>query len=119
MSFSTNLLAVSRALIQKYGQSMAIERVAEGAYDPTDGTVAIGTTTNYTVFGAPVDYTSNEVDNTNIRVGDIKVWLEKPTTETPLVGDVVTIDSADLRIVDIVTLKAQGLDVVYKLQCRV
>lgn len=118
MSFSTNLIATARALIQKYGQSMVIERVAEGAYDVSDGSVAAGTTTNYTAYGAPMDYTSSEVDGKTIRVSDIKVWLEKPTTQTPLVGDIITIDSVDLRIINVVKLKAQGLDIVYKLQCR-
>ena len=118
MSFSTRLIATGRALIQKYGQSMAVERVAEGAYDITDGTVAAGTTTNYTAYGAPMDYTSSEVDGKTIRMSDIKVWLEKPTTVTPLVGDIITIDTVDLRIVNVVKLKAQGSDIVYKLQCR-
>ena len=118
MSLATTLIATGRRLIQKYGQSMSIERVAEGAYDVSDGSVAAGTTTNYTAYGAPMDYSSNEVDGKTVRKTDVKVWLEKPTTVTPLVGDIITIDSADLRIVDVVKLKAQDNDIVYKLQCR-
>ncbi len=119
MSLATVLTAVGRNLIQKYGQSMAIVRVTEGAYNVADGSVAAGTTTNYTAYGAPVDYTSNEIDGKTIRQSDTKVWLEKPTTVTPLVGDVITIDSLDLRVVDVISYKTQGSDIVYKLQCRV
>lgn len=112
------MIATARTLIQKYGQSMSIQRVAEGAYDPTDGTVAAGTTTNYSAYGAPVDYNANEIDNKTIRINDIKVWLEVPTTETPVIGDVVTFDSTAFRIMNVETLKAQGSDIVYKLQVR-
>ena len=119
MSFATNLITTGRTIIQKNGQSLSITRVAEGAYNVADGTVATGTTTNYTAYGAPVDYTANEIDGKSIRQSDIKVWLEKPTSVTPLVGDVVTIDSVAHKVVDVITYKAQGSDIVYKLQCRI
>ena len=119
MSFSTNLIAVGRRLIQKYGENITLQRVAEGAYDVSDGTVAAGTTTNYTAYGAPVDYNNNEIDDKSIRKADVKLWLEKPTSQTPTVGDTATFNSKTYRVIDVENLRAQGVDVVYILQCRV
>ena len=119
MSFATNMIAVGRRLIQKYGESMTMQRVAEGAYDPTDGSVAAGTTTNYTAYGAPVDYNQEEVDGSSIRTTDVKLWLELPTTEVPLIGDTATFNSTTYRVWNVENLRVQGTDVVYILQLRV
>lgn len=119
MSFATEMIACARDLIQEFGESVSIQRVAEGAYDPTDGTVAAGTTTNYSAYGAPVDYNTNEIDGNTIRINDIKLWLETPTTgEVPAIGDVVTLNSTAYRVMNVEQLRAQGSDIVYLLQLR-
>ena len=119
MSFSTNMIAVGRRLIKKYGELITLQRVAEGAYVPTTGAVGAGTTTNYTAYGAPVDYNQSEVDGTTIRTSDTRLWLEVPTTVTPLVGDTATFNSVTQRVISVEKLRAQGNDVVYALQLRV
>jgi len=119
MSFATNLTSVGRRLIQAYGESITLQRVVEGAYDVSDGSVAAGTTTNYTAKGHPSEYNNNEIDDTSIRKADIKLWLEKPTTQVPTVGDTATLNSETYRVIDVQNLRAQGVDVVYILQCRI
>lgn len=119
MTFATNLIAVGRRLVRNYGESIELQRVAEGVYNPAAGTVATGTTTNYTAYGAPVDFNRDEVDNTSIRKSDVKLWLEKPTTVVPTIGDTATFNSITYRVVNVETLKAQGSDIVYILQCRI
>lgn len=118
MSFSTNLIAVARRLLNTYGEELTFTRVAEGAYDPSNGTVGAGSTTNYTADSAPVAYNANEVDNTTIKANDIGLWIEKPASETPAVGDTVVLNSATYRIINIETYRAQGTDIVYKAQLR-
>lgn len=119
MSFATNMIATARRLIQTYGESITLQRVAEGAYVPTTGAVGAATTTNYTAYGAPVDYNQAEVDGATIRTTDIKLWLELPTTVTPLVGDTATFNSVTHRVITVEKLRAQGSEIVYVLQLRV
>lgn len=118
MSFSTNLIAVARRLLNSYGEELTFTRVTEGAYNVADGTVAAGTTTNYTADCAPVDYNTDEVDDKTILKNDIGLWIEKPASETPAVGDTVVLNSKTYRVVSIETLRAQGTDIVYKAQLR-
>lgn len=118
MSFSTNLIATARRLLSTYGESISLTRVAEGAYNVADGTVAAGTTTNYSADGHPFNYSAEEVDDTTVRSTDLGLWLAKPTSETPAVGDTATVNSIVYRVVNVEQLRAQGTDVVYKLQLR-
>lgn len=118
MSFSTNLTATARKLLNTYGEELTFTRVAEGAYDPTNGTVAAGTTTNYTADALPVDYNADEVDDKTILKNDIGLWIEKPASETPAVGDTVVLNSATYRLINVQTYRAQGTDIVYRAQLR-
>lgn len=118
MSFSTNLIAVARRLLNTYGEELTFTRVAEGAYNVADGTVAAGTTTNYTADCASVDYNADEVDDKTILKNDIGLWIEKPASEVPAVGDTVVLNSATYRLINVQTYRAQGTDIVYRAQLR-
>lgn len=118
MSFSTNLIAIARRLLNDYGESISLSRVTEGAYDPTDGSVAAGSTTNYSADGHPFNYTPAEVDDTTIKSTDLGLWLAKPTSQTPIIGDIATVNSLAYRVINVEQYRAQGTDVVYKLQLR-
>lgn len=118
MSFSTNLTATARRLLDTHGESISLTRVAEGAYNVSDGTVATGTTTNYSADGHPFNYAVEEIDDTTIRSTDLGLLLAKPTSETPAVGDTVTVNSIAYRVINVEQLRAQSNDVVYKLQLR-
>jgi hypothetical protein len=83
MSFSSNLTAVARTLLDKYGEAITLQRVAEGAYDTSDGTVSAGTTTNYSVDGHPFNYSQDQIDQKSIRQTDLGLYLAKPTSVTP------------------------------------
>jgi len=113
------MIATARRLIQKYGENITLQRVVEGAYDVSDGSVSSGTTTNYSAKGHPAEYSNDEVDGKSIRKSDVKLWLEKPTTQVPTVGDTATLNSKTYKIINVDHLRAQGVDVVYILQCRI
>jgi hypothetical protein len=120
MSLSTTMIALARTELEDKGRAVSLQRVTEGAYDVTDGTVGAATTVNYSAFGLPDGYSAFEIDGTSIRNSDIKLWLSTPTTgEVPLVGDTATIDSVVHRIVNVNKIVAQGSNLIYELQCRI
>lgn len=118
MSFSTNLISVGRRLLQTYGEELTFTRTVEGAYNPADGTTGAPTVTNFTAYSAPFDYEADEIDDKTILKNDIGLWVEKPTTEEPIVGDTVVLASETYKIVLVENLRAQGTNIVYKLQLR-
>ena len=120
MSFSTNLLVTARRLIQDYGQSISFARVVEGAFVPSTGAVGAGTTSSYTAYGAPMQYSSREIDNVSVMTNDVLIWVEVNTAgSVPALGDVATISTIAHRILDVQKVVAQGTTVVYKLQARI
>lgn len=118
MTFSSNLIATARRLLDTYGESISIQRVAEGAYDPTDGTVAAGTTINYSADGYPFNYSQDQIDQKSVRQTDLGLYLAKPTSVVPAVGDVATVNSVAYKVINVKPLRAQGSDVIYELQLR-
>jgi hypothetical protein len=120
MSLSTTMIALARKQLEDKGRAVTLQRVTEGAYDVTDGTVGAATTVNYSAYGLPDGYNSLEVDGTSIRNSDVKLWLSTPTTgEVPAVGDTATIDSVVHRIVNVGKIVSQGYNLIYELQCRI
>lgn len=109
---------MARDLLNKYGRSATFSRVTEGAYDPTDGTVAAGSSSNFSADVFLDTYNTAEINDTTVKYDDIKMYIEKPASDTPAVGDTVVIDSKTLRVLSVQTLAAQGQDIVYIAQCR-
>lgn len=118
MSISSNLTAMARRLLGAYGENLTFTRVTEGAYNVADGTVAAGSTTNYTADCAPIPYTADEIDDKTILKTDISLWIEKPTSEVPAVGDTVVLNSATYRLIEVETFRAEGTNVAYRAQLR-
>ena len=120
MSLATNNIALARRLLTKYGRAISLTRVTEGVYNVATGATAASSTTNYSAKGYPDGYNSFEADGTLIRLNDTKLWISTPTTgEVPEVGDTLVIDSKTLRIMNVGIINAQGVNVLYKLQCRI
>lgn len=120
MTFATNLLATARRLIQAYGQSISFARVVEGAFVPSTGAVGAGTTSSFTAYGAPMEYSTKEIDGVTILTTDLLIWVEvNSSSSVPAVGDVATISTVAYRVLDVQKQVAQGTTVVYKLQARI
>jgi hypothetical protein len=120
MTFATNLLATARRLIEAYGQSISFARVVEGSFVPSTGAVGAGTSSSYTAYGAPMQYSSREIDNVTVMTNDVLIWVEvNASSSIPIVGDVATLSTIAHRILDVQKLVAQGTTVVYKLQARI
>lgn len=121
MSFATNMQSVATTLLTKYGEAISLVNTVAGAYNPTTGEVATGTTTSYTGYGHPSPYkvselTSGKTDD-DILHTDLKVLLKSSTL--PVVGDIATMRGIAYRVMSVNHLSAQGLDIVYQLQLRI
>lgn len=118
MSFSSNMINTARTLLSSKGESISFTRVTEGAYNPATSAVASGTTTNYTADGLPTQFSKNEIDGDLIQSSDIRLILEKPSTETPAIGDTCVINSITYRVQDVTPIRAEGTDIFYIAQLR-
>lgn len=116
-AFSTRMKALASKLTAKYGQSVTVTRDVEGGFNPATGAVGTGTTTTFTMNCYPYPYTNEEIDGTMIEMGDIRLITEM--VQPPLVGDVVTLDAKQYRVMNVSKLTAQGEDVAYQLQLRI
>lgn len=116
-ALTDSLVATAQTLLTKYGESVSFTRVAEGAYDPATSGVAAGTTTNYSGYAVPTQYTRADVDGELIKASDIRLIVEQTTTE-PNTGDVVTVDGVVHRIMNVSPIKVTNVDIIYILQIR-
>lgn len=117
-AFSDSVTTIATNLLREFGESASFTRVEEGAYDASDGSVAAGSTTNYTGFVVPIDYIGKEIDGIYVLQGDIKLFVEKTSTE-PLRGDVVTLNSLAYRVMETKKFRVNGENLLYELQVRV
>lgn len=116
--FSDGIVVIATSLLREFGESASFTRIEEGVYDASDGTVGAGTTTNYTGFVVPVDYTGTDIDDVHVQQGDIKLFVEKTSTE-PLTGDVVVVDSITYRVMAAIKHRVNGANLLYELQVRI
>lgn len=117
MSLSTQLRDTAIQLLTDFGELVTASRKVEGAYDVSTGATAASTDTTYQGYGSSSQYFTREIDGEVIQLGDLILYFQTGTL--PLVGDVVTFDSKAYRVMDVQSLRAQGIDVVYKLQLRI
>lgn len=116
MAFKDRMQTVANTLLTNYGESITCQRVAEGAYDPANLSVAAGTITNYTGVGLPTDYRADEIDGVNVQLDDTLVIFYSATE--PFVGDTFTFNDITYRAIRVERIRAQGADVFYKVQVR-
>lgn len=107
---------ISADLLKEFGQILAIKRIAEKHYDPASGNNEI-VTENYSGYGCAFNYSTNEIDGTRIQTGDMVILLEK-TPVMPMIGDIVKLDSVEMRVINVERICPAGIDVLYKLQVR-
>ena len=117
MTFATNMQTVANNLLSTYGQTVTFSRTTQGAFTPSTGAVAAGTSTTYTAKVQPSEYKTEEINNQEVLYGDVKLLTYSITAV--LVGDTVSLDSVVYRVMSVVKTQAQGSTIVYKVQIRV
>ena len=116
MTFATDMQAVALDLLSEFGQQLTFTRYSSNDYNVATGGVDPVTSTTYTGYAHPSGYNRKDIDGVLIQENDIKVLLY--TTTTPALQDITTIDSNVYKIVNIDFVKAQGSNIIYKLQLR-
>lgn len=118
MSFYEDMRDVATDLIGDFGASLSVERDSEGAYDPATGVTSDSTTT-FTSKGIVSSFSNSEIDGTNIKVGDLSVFVKsKPSGWVPEIRDKVTINGVEYFIVNVQPLSPGGTDLAYQIQIR-
>lgn len=110
-ALSDSLLVLASDLLTEFGESVAVERVAEGAYNTATGGVAAGTTTNYTMQVSPLTDLHNNKDNSTVFNGVPTLVAYSATV--PLIGDEVTYNSVAYRLISVEATRLSGVSIIY------
>lgn len=116
MSFYEGLQATAGRLMGTYGRSVTLKRVTPGAFNPTTGTFAAGTTANHPFSAVITDFETAEIDGTLIQVGDKKL-IGQPPIE-PVVGDTLEDGSKTYRVERLLETKPGPVSLIYELHLR-
>ena len=115
--FSDEMQEAASELITELGEAVVCTRGNSGAYDPSDLSVANSPNVEYAGVGAPTQYGINEIDGINIKIDDTLMFFYS-TTE-PNVGDQFRFNSIDYNVIRVERVRAQGEDIMYKVQLRI
>lgn len=116
MSLSTTLRNVASKILVTQGQTVTIRHEAESAFNPESGERQ-SETIRFTASGVVDAFNKSELDAGGIEGGDIKFVLEA-AGNTPVNGDVVTIEGVDYRIMNVSPVSPAGVHIVYGLHLR-
>jgi hypothetical protein len=109
------LLDAVNTLLSKFGSSLTLTRVTGATYSASTGQVGTGTTTNFTIRGAFINYSDELMDGTIIRVGDRRLLVSPAgSTTTPQIGDIV----GGLKLIDVRVYAPAGVPVAWACQAR-
>ena len=119
MSFDHAKTAATAArLLARFGAPVTVTRETPGAYDPETGANGDGATETWALSGVKLDYSQREIDGTNIRVGDQRVYMSAVAGLDPQAGDALTLGEEVWRVVVPRTLAPAGVAVLLDVQVR-
>lgn len=104
-------------LLTRYGQTMTLRRITDGAYSAGASTQTV---VDETVTGAVFEYTAFEKQNSSIQIDDRKIMLAaKGMSAAPALTDQLIFGGTTFKIIPpIKPLSPAGVDVIYELQAR-
>lgn len=115
MSFYANLAATARRLLDQFGTTATLTRTTMGEYNPATG-AASQTTTTYICKAARFDYAQRDIDGTNIRVGDQRIYMD--ATVMPQTGDTIALGDRTYVVVTARSIDPALTAVLYDVQAR-
>lgn len=117
MTFSTDMYEVGLELLTELGEPITFVRDLVGSYSPMTGEVTdLSNNTPYTGYGHPSNYTLSQIDGTIIQQNDILLILS--SADTPIVNDIFTVGSVAYTALSVQKIRAQGMNIIYKVQLR-
>lgn len=117
MTLYNDLAATAVELLAEFGMPVTLVRVIPGAYDPDTGT-STNTTANHDGIGVKLDYEQREIDGTQIRRGDQRVYMAPDLAVTPRTGDTLTIGVESWQVIESRPLSPSGVVVLHDIQVR-
>lgn len=119
MSMGTDERAALAAELAVAGRSVTVTRTVPGSYDPSTGTTAGGTSTDYAGRGRIGDYSDKVRDGTLIQQNDRMVtWQPTDASFVPQEGDAVSDGTNTYKVVSFKTRELEGDWICYTLQVR-
>jgi hypothetical protein len=106
-------------LLNELGQLVLLTRAGAGdGYNPDTGFTEDGGEQVWSASGVEFAYTQREVDGSLIQSGDRRVLIAPDLGTMPQSGDVVTLGSYRLEVVESRPLQPAGVVVLHEVQAR-
>lgn len=110
--------ADASAMLAEFGEAVTIAFPGTPSFDPVTGApLSGGVGAQYTAKGYPGQYGANEVDDSVIKSGDIRLILER-IAQRPDVGCTALVDGVTYRVMAVRPVRKAGQDVIYICQLR-
>lgn len=109
-----------RSLVERFGESLTLESTSAGTYSATTRSYTGETTTTTTLRGAPVPYTTREIDGTTIVAGDVRFIIAgTPAPSTvPAEGHIIVWNSVRYRVLGTMPMAVGGQIAAYEVHAR-
>lgn len=101
-------------LIKKFGMTVTVTR--PGTVDRVDGDEVVIPATSFDVIGLREEYKPSEIDGTRIVAGDVKFLCQ--AVKHVKVGDLVSLNGTDYRVINPNPLQPAGATMLFQLQLR-
>ena len=104
--------------LQESGELAVFSYATTPVYDADSGDlISGGTAGTQTAYGYPENYSTAEIDGSNIMRGDIKLICSAGALR-PVVGWSCLLDSKNYRVMNCELIRESGVDVIYYVQLR-
>lgn len=114
MSFYSDIQNDVSDILKEFGLTYTFTHSEQGTYKPGTGQTP-KTETTYTAVGIKDTYNLDEMNNSSISQGDVKMYMEDASFN---VGDTVTFDGKNWKIMAATPIKPASEAVLYELQVR-
>lgn len=119
MSLALDLRNAATSVLRDLGKNGTISKTTTGTYDQTTGITSAGTTTAYSIRVALTAYANKDIDGTVILAKDRKAIISASNLlVTPAVGDKIIVSLVQYTIIEVMTIDAGGIALVYIAQVR-
>lgn len=104
-------------LIARFGAPLSLSVTTPGAYDPDTG-LAGGTTQAWSPQAVRMDYSADEIDGTNIKRGDQRIYMQHIAGMSIPPGAKLTIGAEQWMVIESRPLAPAGVVVFHDVQVR-
>jgi len=117
-ALDTSARALAVKSLAKFGKSITLQSIVEGAYDPVTGDMAANTITSSNPLAIISDFKGAALMSGVIQYGDRKVTIAASGSVLPLPTDKVIIDTETYNVIAVKSIWSGELAALYELQVR-